>query len=293
MECSECGRTNRADSRFCDACGHTLVLRCGACDRELNPDARFCDGCGTPTRGHPGPDGRSRRTAREAAVRKTVTVLFCDLVGSTAFAEAVDTESAREAMGRYHAMAQATVEANGGTVAKFIGDGVMALFGVPEVAEDDAERAVLTGRALQHGFVPIREHVTNRYGVEVGLRVGINTGEVVIDDADADLVGDVLNTAARLEAQCIPGEVLVGEDTWRLTRGALEYTALGEVTVKGKRDGLPRSNWSPTTMAGPQIQARRIWPSWRSRSSVVTPRSASCGRCSTTRSPPARPGWRR
>ena len=85
-----------------------------------------------------------------------MTVLFCDLVGSTAFAESVDTESAREAMSRYHAMAKSVIEANGGTVAKFIGDGVMALFGVPEVAEDDAERAVATGAALQRGFEPVR-----------------------------------------------------------------------------------------------------------------------------------------
>ncbi len=129
-------------------------------------------------------------------------MLFCDLVGSTAFAESVDTESAREAMSRYHSMAKSVIEANGGTVAKFIGDGVMALFGVPEVAEDDAERAVAAGAALQHGFEAVRDHIAKRYGVEVGLRVGINTGEVVIADADADLVGDVLNTAARLEAAC-------------------------------------------------------------------------------------------
>ena len=172
------------------------------------------------------------------AVRKTVTVLFCDLVGSTAFAERVDAESARESMSRYHAMAKSAIEANGGTVAKFIGDGVMALFGVPEVAEDDAERAVTAGADLQRGFEPVRDHIGSRYGVEVGLRVGINTGEVVIDDADADLVGDVLNTAARLEAACTPGQVLVGEETWRLTRSAITYEALGEVSVKGKRDGL-------------------------------------------------------
>jgi len=167
-----------------------------------------------------------------------VTVLFCDLVGSTAFAEAVDPESARDAMARYHQMASDTIERHGGSLAKFIGDGVMALFGVPEVAEDDAERAVAAGHDLQQGFAAIRDHIDSRYGAEVGLRVGINTGEVVIDDNDADLVGDVLNTAARLEGECTPGEVLVGEDTWRLTRSTHTFEVLGEVEVKGKRHGL-------------------------------------------------------
>lgn len=238
MECRGCGQQNRADSRFCEACGSALAVRCGACDRELNPTARFCDGCGTPV--VPAEDTTSPVPTPPAteAVRKTVTVLFCDLVGSTAFAERVDAESAREAMSRYHSMAKSAIEANGGTVAKFIGDGVMALFGVPEVAEDDAERAVAAGAALQRGFEPVRDHIGTRYGVEVGLRVGINTGEVVVDDADADLVGDVLNTAARLEAACTPGQVLVGEETWRLTRSTVPYESLGEVSVKGKRDGL-------------------------------------------------------
>ena len=235
MDCGNCGRTNRGDSRFCDACGTKLVLRCGSCDRELNPDAKFCDGCGTRVASSPGP---AAVNTPSTAVRKTVTVLFCDLVGSTAFAERVDPESARDAMARYHQMAGDTIERHGGTVAKFIGDGVMALFGVPEVAEDDAERAVAAGHDLQQGFVAIRDHIGSRYSVDVGLRVGINTGEVVIDDNDADLVGDVLNTAARLEGECTPGEVLVGEDTWRLARSTHTFEVLGEVEVKGKRHGL-------------------------------------------------------
>ncbi len=152
------------------------------------------------------------------AVRKTVTVLFCDLVGSTSFGERVDAESAREAMATYHSMVQEAIERSGGTLAKFIGDGAMALFGVPEIAEDDADRAVAAGLALQQGFEPIRVRVAARHRIELGLRVGINTGEVVMADGDADLVGDPINTAARLEAACPPGDVLVGEETWRLTR---------------------------------------------------------------------------
>ena len=114
----------------------------------------------------------------------------------------------------------------------------------------------------------------------------------MIDDADADLVGDVLNTAARLEAQCIPGEVLIGEDTWRLTRGALEYTALGEVMVKGKRDGLA------TFQLVTDDDGAAADPGAADLAELAIPfvgrdaRSASCGRCSTMRPRPARPGWR-
>ncbi|HUS43991.1 MAG TPA: AAA family ATPase [Ilumatobacteraceae bacterium] len=235
--CDNCGRDNKPTARFCAGCGSPLARSCATCGHELDADARFCEDCGSPVTAS-SPLSEPDQIAPSEAVRKTVTVLFCDLVGSTAFAERVDAESARESMSRYHAMAKSAIEANGGTVAKFIGDGVMALFGVPEVAEDDAERAVVAGADLQRGFEPVRDHIGSRYGIDLGLRVGINTGEVVIDDADADLVGDVLNTAARLEAECTPGQVLVGEETWRLTRSTIAYESLGEVSVKGKRGGL-------------------------------------------------------
>ncbi|MEM7285308.1 MAG: AAA family ATPase [Actinomycetota bacterium] len=175
-------------------------------------------------------------TPESVAVRKTVTALFCDLVGSTAFGEKVDPEAARESMNRYFAMARTAIEDNGGTVAKFVGDGVMALWGVPEVAEDDAAQAVRAGLDLQEAFTGIRDYIRDRHGVALGLRVGINTGEVVISDADDDVVGDPLNTAARLEAACTPGRVLVGEPTWRLSRGSVEYSDHGVIQAKGKEE---------------------------------------------------------
>jgi len=178
-----------------------LPRNCDTCGRDLAVDARFCDDCGAPVAQTP-----DTQAPACDAVRKTVAALFCDLVGSTSFGEKVDAESAREAMGRYHEMAKSVIEANGGTVAKFIGDGVMALFGVPEVAEDDAERAVRAGLALQVEFAEIRDHIRKRYDIEVGLRVGLNTGEVVTAEDDNDIVSDALNTAARLEAACTPGK---------------------------------------------------------------------------------------
>lgn len=244
MFCSNCGTECSTDANFCGGCGDALAKVCAACDRPLSATANFCEGCGTPVADSPGASTEAPATSPPAsmpdsgAVRKTVTVLFCDLVGSTSFGESVDAESAREAMGRYFTMAKTAIEEHGGTVAKFIGDGAMAMFGIPEVAEDDAHRAIAAGLKLQQRFVAIQEHIAGRYNVEVGLRVGINTGEVVIADDDADIVGDALNTAARLEAACTPGRVLVGEDTWRLTRSTVKYEVLGEVMVKGKAEPI-------------------------------------------------------
>lgn len=233
MDCTNCGRLNRPGARFCDGCGTSLVIFCAACRRRLAPDAKFCDDCGHAV------VAPSPASVEGEAVRKTVTVLFCDLVGSTPFAERVDTEAVRETLGRYHAMVERMVVDHGGTVAKFVGDGVMVVFGVPEVSEDDAERTVATGLELQRGFTSINSAVNTRFGLDLGLRVGINTGEVIVSDDDSDIVGDVLNTAARLEAAATPGEVLVGESTWRLTRSAIRYEALGEIELRGKREGVP------------------------------------------------------
>lgn len=251
MFCSSCGTECSEDANFCWSCGSALVRGCQQCGRALRPDARFCEGCGTETGASPQPVAQPSTPAapapsRPAApapaddgpVRKTVTVLFVDLVGSTSFQESVDPEAARGAMTRYYDMVQRVVDQHEGTVAKFQGDGALAVFGVPEVAEDDAARAVATGVALQQAFAEIRDYVADRYRVEVGLRVGINTGEVVIAAEDADLVGDVLNTAARLEAACTPGRVMVGEDTWRLTRSTITYEVLGEISVKGKAEPI-------------------------------------------------------
>ena len=245
MECSSCGHENRAGARFCEECGQPAAITCINCGAELRSTARFCDQCGTRLERSPGPVGSPSHGGvgideptptplGGGAVRKTVTVLFCDVVGSTAFAERVDAETARDIMGRYHAMARAAIEATGGSVAKFIGDGVMAIWGTPEISPDDAVHAVAAGVALQDGFAPIGAATEDRLGIELGLRVGINTGEVVIAADDADIVGDALNTAARLEAACAPGGVVVGESTWRLTRSTVEYEPLEPVAVKGK-----------------------------------------------------------
>jgi len=167
-------------------------------------------------------------------VRKTVTVMFADLVGSTTFGESVDAEAARHELSFYYELCQSVVERHKGTVAKYMGDGIMAIFGVPEVAADDAEQAVRAALDLQHEFVSLGQGIRERHDSTMGLRIGVNTGEIVIDEGDVDLVGDAINVAARIEAQCTPGEVLVGEQTWRLTRSRVDYEVLGEVSLRGK-----------------------------------------------------------
>ena len=231
MGCVRCGAENRAEARFCGECGAGLAQRCGACAVELREGARFCDECGTPTAA-----GESPSAPTTGAVRKTVTVVFCDLGGSTGFGERVDPEVSREVMARYHALLQAVVDEQNGTVAKFMGDGMMALFGIPEIAEDDARRAVLAGLEAQTRFAAFAAEIAAQHGEALTLRVGVNTGEVVLAEGDADLVGDALNVAARLEKACRPGQVLVGEETWRLTRSDFGYEPLGAVSVAGRAE---------------------------------------------------------
>jgi class 3 adenylate cyclase len=227
--CGSCGHDNGEGRRFCVECGAALDLRCPSCASPVEAGQRFCGECGTRL-----VDGPTAPPTPPAAVRKTVTVLFADLGGSTGFGERTDAEIARQVLARYHALLQETVDAHAGTVAKFMGDGMMATFGIPEIAEDDARRAVAAGTDLQTRFEALASDIERRHGETLTLRVGINTGEVVIGEGDADLIGDALNVAARLEKACRPGHVLVGEETWRLTRGDVAYEELGEVSVAGR-----------------------------------------------------------
>src|ERR671936_358611 len=161
-----------------------------------------------------------------SAVRKTVTVLFCDLVGSTALGDSADPEVLQELMQRYHAELRAILERHGGTVEKFVGDAAMAVFGIPQAHEDDALRAV---RAAGE----IREAV-GRLGLEV--RTGGNTGEVVAGQGETLVTGDAVNVAARLEQAARPGEVLLGERAHALVRAAVKDEPVEPLALKGKAE---------------------------------------------------------
>jgi class 3 adenylate cyclase/tetratricopeptide (TPR) repeat protein len=172
--------------------------------------------------------------ARE--VRKTVTVLFADVTGSTALGEQLDPESLRRVMARYFEAAKACVERHGGTVEKFIGDAVMAVFGVPTVHEDDALRALRAAAELRDRLGTLNEELERDYDISLQLRTGVNTGEVVTGTEERLATGDVVNVAARLEQAAQPGEILVGEQTRRLSLGAIETEPVEPLVLKGKGD---------------------------------------------------------
>jgi class 3 adenylate cyclase len=189
------------------------MLRCRSCGHENREGARFCEACGVALGG-----------ALEAGVqRKTVTVLFCDVTGSTTLGDTVDPERLRALLAHYFEQMKAIVERHGGTVEKFIGDAVMAVFGVPVVHEDDALRAVSAA-------VEMRDALP-----EVGLqaRIGVMTGEVVTGTAERLATGDAVNVAARLEQAAQPGAVLVGQPTLALVRDAVEVEPVHPLDLKG------------------------------------------------------------
>ena len=177
---------------------------CPSCGEQNPESARFCSACGTPL---------GLEAGRET--RKTVTVLFADVTGSTALGERLDLESLRRVMASYFEAAKGCLERHGGTVEKFIGDAVMAVFGVPVMHEDDALRALRAAAELRQSLASLNDELERDYGVALQLRTGVNTGEVVTGTEERLATGDAVNVAARLEQAAQPGEILIGEQTLR------------------------------------------------------------------------------
>ncbi|OBF97109.1 adenylate cyclase [Mycobacterium sp. 852002-51152_SCH6134967] len=237
--CATCGTTNEEDARFCEGCGGSLARVCATCGLEARATARYCRGCGAPL------EVQANQADLPVAgpARKTVTVMFADLAGSTTFEEQVDAETARDVIGRYHALLRSTAQRHRAGLTKYIGDGFMAVWGVPEIGAEDAASAVDAAVELQDRFVGLAAQVAEAHGTELALRVAVNTGEVVVGAGDADLVGDALNVGARLEAECPRGQVVVGEETWRATRSRYGYESLGRVQVKGRNAPVAVYQW--------------------------------------------------
>jgi class 3 adenylate cyclase/tetratricopeptide (TPR) repeat protein len=195
-----------------------------------------------------------------AEARKTVTVVFADVSDSTALGERLDPEALRRVMERYFAEARTAFERHGGTVEKFIGDAVMAVFGIPAAHEDDALRAVRAAQEMQEAIARLNADLERERGVNLGVRVGINTGEVVAGDPESGqfyATGDAVNVAARLEQAAKPGEVILGEQTCRLVRDAVEVEAVEPLALKGKASPV-RAYRLLELMEGAPALARRF-----------------------------------
>jgi class 3 adenylate cyclase len=209
-----------------------MPILCPACRRE-NPDGmKFCGECGARL---------VTAAAERSESRKLVTILFADVTGSTALGERLDPEALRTLMGRYFATMRRIIEAHGGTVEKFIGDAVMAVFGIPQLHEDDALRACRAAMEIRDALAALNAELETDRGFGIRFRTGVNTGEVVVGDPGSGttlVTGDTVNTAARLEQAATPGEVLIGNVTFSLVRDAVEVEAIEPVQAKGKAEPL-------------------------------------------------------
>ena len=245
MTCTQCGTTNRVGAKFCVECGTGLAATCPSCGVAVDPGAKFCPDCGA--RIAPASTAAAAAAATSAAAaaktppgpsaateRRLVSVLFADLVGFTTLAEGRDSEAVRDLLGRYFERASEVVARYGGTVEKFIGDAVMAVWGAPVAHEDDAERAVRAGLALLESVRDL--------GAEVGApglqaRAGVMTGEATVTLGAVNqgmVAGDLVNTASRLQSVAEPGTVLAGDATRRATEDAIAFEPVGEQALKGK-----------------------------------------------------------
>jgi class 3 adenylate cyclase len=243
VTCANCGTENRPGRKFCSECATPLAAACPSCGASNQPGEKFCGECATPLVAGAGASGPGTArpvfpTASEAPVaeRRLVSIVFADLVGFTALAEGRDAEDTRELLSRYFDLARDVVGRYGGTVEKFIGDAVMAVWGAPVAREDDAERAVRAALELVDAVRGL--------GPTIQARAGVLTGEAAVTLGATNqgmVAGDLVNTASRLQSVAAPGTVLVGETTERAASRAIAFEPAGEHLLKGK--AAPVAAW--------------------------------------------------
>ena len=261
MRCPVCSHANPDDARFCSNCGNQLELTCPACSAPYEPGQKFCNQCGTkladtPVHAPAAPDDLSRwvpdellrkiRAAQSGQTmrgeRRTVTMLFADIQGSTSAAEQLDPEEWAEIVNDAFGVLIEPIYRYEGTLARLQGDAILAFFGAPIAHEDDPLRAVRAGLDIVRGVSEQGSEAANRLGVPISVRVGINTGLVVVGEVGSDLrveytaLGDAINVAARMEQTAEPGTVRVTQETLELLGPGVTSESLGPVDVKGRAE---------------------------------------------------------
>ena len=238
MLCPSCGTENREGRKFCSECGTALALACPACGAANEPGERFCGECGSPLTA----EAQARAPlagGAPASERRLVSVLFADLVGFTPLSETKDAEEVRELLSRYFDTCRRIITVYGGSVEKFIGDAVMAVWGAPTATEDDAERAVRAALDLVAAVSGLGQEVGEE---DLRARAGVLTGEAAVTlgaEGEGMVAGDLVNTASRVQSQAEPGTVYLGESTRRATEQTVVYEPAGSFELKGKEGQVP------------------------------------------------------
>jgi class 3 adenylate cyclase/tetratricopeptide (TPR) repeat protein len=239
MECWSCKGETPDGKPFCANCGAALSPRCGSCGSEIDAGKPFCANCGAAVAAAPrATSDTTASDAKSVAERRLCSVMFVDLVGFTPLAEKRDPEHIRELLSDYFDRAQRIIDSYGGTVEKFIGDAVMAVWGAPTANEDDAERAV---RAALDVVASVTDLGSKSGLDDLRARGGVVTGEVAITIgkvAEGMVLGDTVNSASRVQSAAAPGTVLVDESTWRASSGAIAFEEFGMLDLKGKSEAI-------------------------------------------------------
>jgi class 3 adenylate cyclase/tetratricopeptide (TPR) repeat protein len=237
MRCAACSHENLPGARFCSACGVGLERICVGCGHSSGAGAQFCSACGRSlAQGAAAVESSEPATGRLVGERRQLTVLFCDIVGSTELAARLDPEEWHAISAGYQRCGAEAVERFGGYVAKFQGDGFLTYFGYPLAHDDGPERATRAGIAILDALVPLNERLEKQHGARLAVRVGIHTGDVVIGEGggkDADVFGEAVHLAARVQQLAGPNEVLVTETTCRLVSGLFVMDERGTHALRG------------------------------------------------------------
>src|SRR5215813_7980287 len=255
MHCTSCGSENPEGAKFCIECAAPLRKRCPSCGAENLPRAKFCGECATPLTGQSSvqglessvpphqpptlhsqsPDARpqTRDPRRSEAERRQLTVMFCDLVGSTALSEQLDPEELREVVRTYQEVSATVITRFEGYTAQYLGDGLLVYFGYPRAHEDDAQRAVRAGLDILEAMGTLNTQLAQELGVRLAVRLGIHTGLVVVGEMGGGsrqeqlALGETPNVAARIQGLAAPNTLVISATTWQLLGGFFACQSLG------------------------------------------------------------------